>query len=634
MVRSKREGMPTILEECAQIQGSVAKSVDAYKTVYLPAWNHTFISLQHNIPHVEQPKTEPTQDVKPDRRAKTVSRKHHGNLGPAAGNIGIVFRHVIRVAEAAAMVSRTTGVTDTHTLDTMIYHMVHDPRVGSVVTQAAIKTGAAAMKAAGSDAEPEFKIPMIKLNNTRWRLNPVAGGYLATGNVGSGKHPVHVVIGVPKDVGDRVSKNRLGELTITPDKYTISYTKDVDPIPGRDPALGNKYSVVELTSGVDRVAGPAKNVLGIDINATNMTISDSHTTTQIDMSEEVESVLAAKVAMAKAAKRDHSGWETKRGRTISHDREHAKEARNRTIHGGPRKHRKLKRLWKAAGSRRDAEKHTITTQEREALAEPRKLWRMQMREARGDVERQHAIKTERDQTTKAKKAETRRLKKAADQTCKRERARINWESKMCVVPQNMEADGASSLQKIAANNTKMNEAARASRRLMHVMHIMSLFVVSWAEATNALVGLEDLRGMSGGWMRESKKFGRGMRRKLYSSAMLALSDMVWYKARWANVEALRMNPYHTSKSCAACRCVLEGRDYHIRYCRRCNVRADRDVNASENVRLITAAARYGPEVRALPDEARRFADLTICPADLMTDGMAILVDGKVVWSRG
>ena len=41
--------------------------------------------------------------VKPDRRAKMVSRKHHGNLGPAAGNMGMVFWHVICVAEAAAM---------------------------------------------------------------------------------------------------------------------------------------------------------------------------------------------------------------------------------------------------------------------------------------------------------------------------------------------------------------------------------------------------------------------------------------------------------------------------------------------------------------------------------------------------
>ncbi|MCE2509169.1 MAG: hypothetical protein J4G04_07755, partial [Nitrosopumilaceae archaeon] len=275
-------------------------------------------------------------------------------------------------------------------------------------------------------------------------------------------------------------------------------------MPGRDPTLGSRYSIIELTSGVDRVAGPPKNVLGIDINATNMTISDNHTTLQVDISKGVESVLAAKVAMARAAKRDHTKWEQKRGRPVSHDKERSKEHHMRVIHGGPRKHRKLKRFWKAAGSRRDAEKHAITMQEREALAEPRKAWRVQIREARGDVERQRAIKTERDQTTKSKKAETQQLKEA-DCTCKSERARIDREAERCIVPQNMETDVASSLQKIAANHTKMNEAARASRRLMHAMHVMSLFAVSWAQATDALVGLEDLRGMSSGWMRESKR---------------------------------------------------------------------------------------------------------------------------------
>ena len=128
-------------------------------------------------------------------------------------------------------------------------------------------------------------------------------------------------------------------------------------------------------------------------------------------------------------KKDHTEWEKKRGRPVSHDKEHYKEARNRTIHGGPRKHRKLKRCWKAAGRRRDAEKETITTQEREALAGPRKAWRGQIREAKGDVERQSEIKAERDRVTKAAKANTRKLKKEAASNCKSERARIDRVSK-------------------------------------------------------------------------------------------------------------------------------------------------------------------------------------------------------------
>ncbi|MCE2508698.1 MAG: hypothetical protein J4G04_05295, partial [Nitrosopumilaceae archaeon] len=115
------------------------------------------------------------------------------------------------------------------------------------------------------------------------------------------------------------------------------------------------------------------------------------------------------------------------------------------------------------------------------------------------MERQNAIKAERGQATKARKAETRRLKKEADNDCKSERARIDREAERCIVPQNIGMDGVSSLQKIAANHSKMQEAARASRRLMHVMHAMSLFAVSWAQATDALVGLENLHYMSSGW---------------------------------------------------------------------------------------------------------------------------------------
>ena len=111
------------------------------------------------------------QEAKPERIPKGVSRLHHGNLGPAAADIGKVFKHVRYVAEVAAMVSRQTGITDTHTIDTMIYRHVRDPAILADVTQAAISDGLAAMKAArtmGKDnVEPEFKTGAIKLNNRR-----------------------------------------------------------------------------------------------------------------------------------------------------------------------------------------------------------------------------------------------------------------------------------------------------------------------------------------------------------------------------------------------------------------------------------------------------------------------------------
>ncbi|MBI1657893.1 MAG: transposase [Thaumarchaeota archaeon] len=570
-----------------------------------------------------------TPHMKTDRLAKAVSRFHRGNLGPASDGISGVFRHVQYVAETAALVSRQTGITDTFEMTSLMYEYVVSSRVSAAVTQAAIKTGVAAMKAR-PDAEPEFKTPTIKLNNQCWRLNPVAGGYVATGNIGSRERPIRVVVGVPKDVGARVSEHRPGELTITPEKYAISYTKEVEVMPDRDPERGSKHDIIEIISGVDRVAGSPQNVLGIDINATNVTITDNTTTVQIDTSGDVERVLGAKTRQVGALKRDDAKWEEKRGRSITRDREHAKEDTRRVMCGGPKKYNKLKRDSKAAERRRDEKKVDIARQEKESLTAPRKEWRDKIRESKDDPERQNKVKVERDTVTKAAKAETRRLKREADDKCKQKQARLRGEMERCVVPQNAKT-GASPLQKTAANHSKMREVVRASRRLENTMHVVSLFVVSWAIATNGIIALENLRNMPRGWMRSNKRFGRGMRRKLYSACMLKMSDMIGYKARWNGAGALYMNPYHTSKLCSICRDMLEGGDYHLRYCRRCNVCVNRDVNASDNVRRTTAAALYGAMVLASPGEAMRSAVKKLCYADLRTDGMTIMADGKVVW---
>ena len=573
---------------------------------------------------------------KPDRRPKAVSRHHRGKLGPASDGIRGVFQHALLVAETTAMVSRQTGITDTHTIDTMMYHMVKSDRVKADVTQAAIKTGVAAMKAArtiGKDTEPEFKVPTIKLNNKCWRLNKVAGGYVATANVGSRKHPMCIAINVPASVARRVLECRLGELTITPEKYVITYTKAVEPMPERDPALGDTYTVSELASGVDRIAGPVRNVLGTDINTTNVTVASGNNTFRIDTSDEVEKVIAAKTRQVEATKRDHAKWEAKRGRPITHAKEEARKDAQRVERGGSKKYNKLKRDSRGVERRRDEKKDEITKLEKDTLAEPRKAWRKEIRDVKGDPEKQEAIKAERKAVTKEFKAETRLLKKDVDKECKQELGRLKREMKRCVAPQNQKSDDddASSLQKQAENNTKMRGAARASRNLENTLHLVSLFIVSYAAATGSIIALEDLRNMASGWIRENKKFGRGMRRRLYSAAMLKLSDMIYYKARWAGVWVVYMNPRDTSKLCAACRYALEGRDYHLRYCRRCDVCVDRDVNAPHNVRRTTAAALFGPVVRAHPDEAVRSPVKKLCYGDLRNDGVSITADGETVW---
>ena len=151
---------------------------------------------------------------------------------------------------------------------------------------------------------------------------------------------------------------------------------------------------------------------------------------------------------------------------------------------------------------------------------------------------------------------------------------------------------------------------KAVRAYEHQIHVMAICIVQWAQATDALLVLENLRGMYAGWSRQKGKFSKGMRRKLYSSGIMKISDIIYAKARLAGVEAVKMNPHNTSKLCAVCRNVLSG-DYHTRHCRHCCTSVDRDVNAVENMRRTSAVARYGLKVQACPDEAYRAPDVIL-----------------------
>ena len=84
----------------------------------------------------------------------------------------------------------------------------------------------------------------------------------------------------------------------------------------------------------------------------------------------------------------------------------------------------------------------------------------------------------------------------------------------------------------------------------------------------------------------------GLRRKLYSAAILKMSDTIWDAARLCGVEAVHMNLHHTSKKCTECRKTLSG-DYHRRTCRHCKCSVDRDVNSGEQAPRQYTARRFG-----------------------------------------
>ena len=132
-------------------------------------------------------------------------------------------------------------------------------------------------------------------------------------------------------------------------------------------------------------------------------------------------------------------------------------------------------------------------------------------------------------------------------------------------------------------DSKSKAAARASHAHDQLICTIIPLIAHWAAASNSLIVLENLLGMYEGWSKQKGVFGKGLQRKLYSAAIMKMSDKIWDAARLCGVEAVRMNPYHTSKLCAVCRKTLSG-DYHRRICRHCECGVDRDVNSMANKR--------------------------------------------------
>ena len=141
----------------------------------------------------------------------------------------------------------------------------------------------------------------------------------------------------------------------------------------------------------------------------------------------------------------------------------------------------------------------------------------------------------------------------------------------------------------------------------------------------AVLVLEDLTNISDVWGKHGR-FGKSLRCKLYSAAMLKLQQYIRYKAAWEGVETLNIMPRNTSALCCVCRHTLSG-NYTYRMCPNYMVRADRDVNAVWNVWRTTSAARYGLKVRP-SREAQCTPDVILYPGVLCRGGRSLRADRK------
>lgn len=541
-----------------------------------------------------------------DRRLEWRERAIPWNHRMDTAHLRHIFRHMNMVAAVAAYVSIRFDVRNSRQVDTMIYHIVKDDRIRSDITQTAIRRGVAAAKHIDDpEMAPDFRNPVITIKAGQWGLNPVAEGFVAHMEVGSRSHPQHVQFGVPKRVGEELSKYDVGEISITPAKCTISFTNYVPKVRELDPPR-RKASIPELTSTISYLQSEPEPLLAADMNGWGAMVSDGHTTARFDLSERVDAVEIARKSEKPIDKwnvmKDDMRYERRHGHKKTNDNVEAKREEKKKKCGGDRRHAKLG--------------HELCNLKKKRGAELKDLRRTHAAELR-TIRKSHTG-TESDLKRLIEPVKMRHgLERAAvkERYARRERE-MRAERARCVL--------SNSYKKHVDNQERQERVSKAERSLEHAMHASACMIVAWAIANDAAIVLEDLRGMSKGWT----KFNKRTRSRLYISAMMKFQDLIYEKARWHGVEVLYMHPRNTSALCCACGNRLVG-SYTYRNCAHCHIRVDRDVNAVLNMLRTAAAARYGRRVRPTLDEARSKPDVILGPGEVVREGGALRVYGEV-----
>jgi IS605 OrfB family transposase len=124
---------------------------------------------------------------------------------------------------------------------------------------------------------------------------------------------------------------------------------------------------------------------------------------------------------------------------------------------------------------------------------------------------------------------------------------------------------------------------RTERRFAtHVNHTLSKHIVAEAQGTGRGIALEDLRGI-----RERVSVSRPQRATLHGWAFHQLRRCIAYKAAWAGVPVVYVDPRHTSRTCPACGLVdARNRPSQARFqCVCCGLAGPADTIAAQNIRV-------------------------------------------------
>lgn len=534
---------------------------------------------------------------------RAISRRHGMDTAPFRH----IFRHANMVASVAAYVSVRHDMRGAWGVSGMIYHHVNGHGARSDIVQTAIRRGVAAARHVDAPEDsPVFRKSVITIKTGQWTMNEVAGGYVIHAGIGTRERPCHIAFGVPKHVGDLVSQHDVGELSITPETYSITYSKAV-PISRTQP-VRDRASVLELTTNIPYLQDGVEPILAGDLNAGSAMFSDGHVMAKFDYAKEVDGVLEARMSETPADKwrtmKDDIRYERRHGHPKTDHTVQAKRENQKIKHGGQRLFNKLGRQLRNLELEMGLELKAISNMQR---AETRRINRMPVGT---DSYKKRKISENKSYHDGLRAA-------IRDRYAEQERCLAARRAK-CVL------DGPKKKGKRVNNRKRQERVSKAARSLDHTLHAAACGIVAWALLTGSTITLEDLNGMSRGW----RKMNKRTRTKLHAASIMKLHGYVVQRARWFGVEVILIHPRNTSALCSACGTKLIG-DYHTRTCVHCHIRVDRDVNAVHNVRWTTIAARYGRRVRPSPDDARSAPSAILDPGEIKRGGVSLRVYGEL-----
>jgi putative transposase len=150
------------------------------------------------------------------------------------------------------------------------------------------------------------------------------------------------------------------------------------------------------------------------------------------------------------------------------------------------------------------------------------------------------------------------------------------------------------LQKVNTRNAKRRirrMGQREARFQKDTNHCISKRLVQKAAGARKAIALEDLSGI-----RERVTVRRAHRYERHSWAFFQLRQYIAYKAAWAGVPVVLVDPRNTSRTCSACgHCEKANRKSQAEFlCQRCGIALHADYNAALNISRKERAAVNRP----------------------------------------